>query len=278
MTKAPPTLKSIRIFPIKSCAPIVVTDEWELTAKGLKYDREWMIINGANGTALTQKNEPKMCLIKPSIDESKNVLRLEFPQVEFIEIPLKTENTLKRDASMCETKVCGDRIKCYDCGESVGKWLSDALMIEGLRLIHQSDENERKNGNLALANEAQFLLISEPSVKLLMSYVEDWDIIEDTENIVNRFRGNLIVDNIEAFEENEWKSLKIGKNEFEIQGPCTRCQMICIDQSTGEKTTEPLRTIGKLFEGKTRFGVYLKNVNFSTSSVLKCSDKIIYTQ
>jgi molybdenum cofactor sulfurtransferase len=151
-------------------------------------------------------------------------------------------------------------------------------MIEGLRLIHQSDENVRKNGDIALANQAQFLLISEPSVKWLMQHVEDWDIVEDVENIVNRFRGNLIIDNIEALAENEWKTLKIGENEFEVQGPCTRCQMICIDQSTGGKTTEPLRTIGKLFQGKTRFGIYLKNVNFTTSNVLKCSDKIIYIQ
>lgn len=237
-----------------------------------------MIINGANGTALTQKNETKMCLIKPSIDEKKNVLKLEFPHVESIEIPLQTENALKRDASMCETKICGDRIKGYDCGDSVANWLSNALLIEGLRLIHQSDENVRKNGDIALANQAQFLLISEPSVKWLMQHVEEWDIEEDVENIIDRFRGNLIIDNIEALAENEWKTLKIGENEFEVQGPCTRCQMICIDQSTGEKTTEPLRTIGKLFQGKTRFGIYLKNVNFTTSSVLKCSDKIIYIQ
>lgn len=33
--------------------------------------------------------------------------------------------------------------------------------------------------------------------------------------------------------------------------------MICIDQSTGTKTTEPLKTIAKVFNGKMRFGIYL---------------------
>lgn len=256
----------------------MVTNQWELTSKGLKYDREWLIINGVNGTAMTQKNSTRMCLIMPSIDEGKNILKLEYPHMNSIEISLQTENILKCEATVCESKVCGDRIKGFDCGDTVAEWLSNALKIKGLRLIHQCDENIRKKIDISLANQAQFLLISEPSVKWLMKHVEDWDIERDVDNIVDRFRGNLIVDNIEALAENEWKSLKIGDNEFEVQGPCTRCQMICIDQSTGEKTTEPLRTIGKLFQGKTRFGIYMKNFNFTTSSVLKCSDKIIYIQ
>lgn len=273
-----PILKSIRIFPLKSCAPMIVFDEWKLSQKGLKYDREWMIINGNNGTALTQKHEPKMCLIKPHLDEDKNILRLEFPQKEILEIPLNIENALKLEASICETKVCGDRIRGYDCGDSVASWLSDVLHIDGLRLLRQSEESERKNGNLALANQAQFLLISEPSVKWLMQYVEEWDIEENVDNIIDRFRGNLIVDNMNELTENEWKSLKIGRNEFQVQGPCTRCQMICIDQHTGEKTTEPLRTIGKIFQGKTRFGIYLKIDNFDMPQALKCNENIFYTQ
>lgn len=277
ISKMKPTLKSIRLYPIKSCAPMIVT-EWELTSKGLKYDREWMIIDGASGVALTQKKEPKMCLIKPSIDQHKNILSLEFPGLDSIKIQLHTNNQIKRDALMCETKLCGDRVKGYDCGDFVGEWLSDALMIKGLRLIRQCDENVRKNGNMALANQAQFLLISEPSVKWIMQHVADWDIEEDVENIVNRFRGNLIIDDVGALVENEWKILEIGENHFEVQGQCTRCQMINIDQSSGSKTIEPLRTIGKIFQGKTRFGIYLKNVNFTTSNVLKCSDKIIYKQ
>nr|CAD7200114.1 unnamed protein product [Timema douglasi] len=36
---------------------------------------------------------------------------------------------------------------------------------------------------------------------------------------------------------------------------CTRCQMVCIDQSTGEKTREPLHTIAASFQGKIRFDV-----------------------
>lgn len=36
--------------------------------------------------------------------------------------------------------------------------------------------------------------------------------------------------------------------------------MVCIDQKTGEKTVEPLRTISEQFAGKLRFGIYLSYV------------------
>jgi molybdenum cofactor sulfurtransferase len=270
-----PLLKSMRIFPIKSCGPMVIAKSWILNKQGLKYDREWMIVNGRNGTSLTQKNETKMCLITPSIDEMEGTLTLHFPHHDPIKIPLSIEeHSSQINATMCETKVCGDRIKGYDCGNEVAEWLSNVLMTDDLRLIRQSADNGRKNGDITLVNQAQFLLINELSVVWLMSHVKHWDSSEDVDNIVDRFRGNLIVENAEALTENQWKSVVIGGCEFIVQGPCTRCQMICIDQSSGEKTTEPLRTIGKLFKGKTRFGIYLKLKSFKENVTLTCGDEI----
>lgn len=46
---------------------------------------------------------------------------------------------------------------------------------------------------------------------------------------------------------------------FQNDGKCTRCQMICIDQQTGEVTKEPLLTLSKELKGKISFGVYLKH-------------------
>ncbi|KAG5683520.1 hypothetical protein PVAND_012794 [Polypedilum vanderplanki] len=273
-------LKSIRIYPIKSCGAMKIDTEWPLSRTGLKYDREWMIMNGNNGTSLTQKNEPKMCMIWPYIDESKNTLRLDFPHSNSIEVLLNDNKTggKQLEASICETKVCGDRINGIDCGDEVAKWLSDVLMMENLRLIRQINQNERKNGKeIALANQAQFLLISEASVQWLMNQVESWDNDEkNMENVIDRFRGNFIIENLEALAENNWKCLKIGdENTFHIEGPCTRCQMICIDQNTGEKTTEPLRTMGKVFNGKTKFGIYLKMLK--NSSVIRCDTTYLDT-
>jgi molybdenum cofactor sulfurtransferase len=221
--KSKPRLKSIRIFPIKSCGAMEVNGSCTITSKGLKFDREWLIIDGSNGTSLTQKNETRMCMISPTIDERKMTMRLEFPDFRSIEIPIRMENAKSREAKICETKVCGDRIEGWDCGDDVAQWLCEVLGMNDLRLIKQSENSERKNGTISLSNQAQFLLVSEPSVRWLMNQVDEWEDSErDIGNIVNRFRGNFLIDNLEALIENNFKHLRIGKVEFEVQGPCTR--------------------------------------------------------
>lgn len=47
---------------------------------------------------------------------------------------------------------------------------------------------------------------------------------------------------------------------LQVEGQCPRCQMVCIDQQTGIKTVEPLRTISEQFGGKLRFGIYLSYI------------------
>ena len=49
--------------------------EWELGPNGLKYDREWMIVNDS-GICLNQKREDKLCLVVPVIDVDNDKLHL----------------------------------------------------------------------------------------------------------------------------------------------------------------------------------------------------------
>lgn len=47
--------------------------EWPVGNQGLLYDRNWMIVN-QNGVCVTQKQEPSLCLVNPSIDLKKKVM------------------------------------------------------------------------------------------------------------------------------------------------------------------------------------------------------------
>lgn len=47
--------------------------------------------------------------------------------------------------------------------------------------------------------------------------------------------------------------------------------MVCIDQKTGEKTVEPLRTISEEFGGKLRFGIYLSYIEPSNG----CKNRVL---
>lgn len=68
-------LSHIFIYPIKSCGSYAVPEEWNLDDRGLAFDRLWMIVT-STGVALTQKQEPKLCLVKPVVDLKRRVLEL----------------------------------------------------------------------------------------------------------------------------------------------------------------------------------------------------------
>lgn len=44
-----------------------------------------------------------------------------------------------------------------------------------------------------------------------------------------------------------------------MDGPCTRCGVVCVDQATGERTNEPLSTLSKINRQNVHFGIYLSH-------------------
>lgn len=71
-------LQHIFVYPIKSCGAFSVPKSWKIEPTGLSYDREWMIITSA-GVCLTQKQEPRMCLVMPIIKIDGRVMELHYP-------------------------------------------------------------------------------------------------------------------------------------------------------------------------------------------------------
>lgn len=120
--------------------------------------------------------------------------------------------------------------------------------------------------DIALSNQAQFLLIIRASVRWLPQKVSTEK--EPLQNTINRFRANLDIDTPTPFDENNVEQLQIGGVDFKIDGFCTRCQMICIDQETGQNTSEPLRTIAREFNGKIRFGIYISLVGIPNNMIM----------
>lgn len=66
------------IYPIKSCGALEINKSWSLNSKGLEYDREWMIMT-SSGICITQKQNIKLCQIKPTINLNENILQLNYP-------------------------------------------------------------------------------------------------------------------------------------------------------------------------------------------------------
>uniref|UniRef100_A0A182JK47 Molybdenum cofactor sulfurase n=1 Tax=Anopheles atroparvus TaxID=41427 RepID=A0A182JK47_ANOAO len=291
-----PRLVEICLYPVKSCGAFHVGNgsgdgsvntqlSWPLSATGLRYDREFVIVDD-HGTAMTQKKLPELCRIRPTIDLQLYQLTLQHPDAEGC-LVLDLENGGREAASgkqpirLCQTKVCTDAVNGVDCGDQAAEWICLTLGVSGLRLLRQSPYETRLQRRtakeLSLNNQAQLLLVNRTSVRWLAEKVDEWDELEDApplDALVDRFRGNLIIETSRPLEEMDWERVVIGECLFTVDGPCTRCQMICIDQATGKRTAEPLRTISREFGGKIRFGMYLSHAHCGTSTTLTCGDLV----
>ena len=65
--------------------------------------------------------------------------------------------------------------------------------------------------------------------------------------MLEQFRGNIVVDGCNPYEENDWKKLEIvGQNLIlDVNGLCTRCNVIGVNQANSERVQEPLQTLAK---------------------------------
>lgn len=125
-------------------------------------------------------------------------------------------------------------------------------------------------GPILLSNESPLLLISRSSVNRLNESIKS----NTPSNYpsgkkavaADVFRANLVVaENLPTAEnpyiEDTWTSLDIGLEQlrFNVLGSCERCQMVCVDQYSGQRGEEPYVTLAKTrkFNRKILFGRHI---------------------
>jgi uncharacterized protein len=108
---------SLHLHPIKSCAGIAV-EEALLIETGFDHDRAWMVVDG-DGAFVTQRQLPKMALVKPTLRASDLVLRA--PGMLALHLRLDTVE------APCQVRVWKDSVAAYDMGDLAAQWFSDFL-------------------------------------------------------------------------------------------------------------------------------------------------------
>ncbi|RYX82975.1 MOSC domain-containing protein [bacterium] len=232
------TLKSLSIYPIKSCGAIDLLES-EVEARGLKFDRRWMIVD-ESGRFITQRENPSLATIRPKITRNELILSCGNAQID---IPLHHEG-----GKFMSVQVWRDQVKAMRVGDLADDWLRDVLGIDA-HLVWMPDESLRlvdtdyahQNEITSFADGFPFLVLSQASVDDL----NDRILPTGREPVeANRFRSNFLIEGATAYDEDSWAHFRIGDCEFEIVKPCSRCPMPTIDQTTGErKGPEPLRTL-----------------------------------
>ena len=236
------TIARLFVYPIKSCAGVELPEAL-LTETGLEFDRAWMVVD-AEGEFVTQRELPRMALIRPQMKHSEMVLRA--PGMLALHI------AFDRVEQPARVRVWKDEVAAYDMGDIAAQWFSDFLSQPGrpqkLRLVRFDPEQKRlSNMKWTGGAEAQnqfsdgypLLVASEGSLAELNARLAAQG---HAAVGIERFRPNIVLAGIEAHDEDRVEMLYVGTGEGEAQlqpvKPCTRCPIPDIDPATAESSPE----------------------------------------
>ena len=231
---SPITLSELHFYPVKSCRGISL-ERSPVGPRGIRFDRHWMVVD-AEGNFLTQRQHSAMSQIQ--VGMVPGGLRLTAPGMPELDFPVD-----QSDEKLLEVQVWGDRVEAEYVGSRAANWLSHYLGIDA-RLVFMPEESRRpvdpdyaaEGDEVGFADGFPFLLISEASLQDLNSRLDD-------PLLMRRFRPNLVVQGCEPYEEDSWRRIRIGDIEFRVVKPCSRCLITTIDPESGEKGSEPLKTL-----------------------------------
>lgn len=234
------TLTQLLLYPIKSCAgmaaPIATLLESGLMAEGV-HDREWMLVT-EDGQFLTQREFPRMAVITPRPDG--DMLRVRAPALPDLLLPLAWT-----EAPVRQVRIWDDLVDAADCGDGAAAWFSDAIGSR-CRLVRFRRETVRPtsvkwtNGvpsQTRFADGYPLLLIGQASLDDLNARLLAAGRLPLP---MDRFRPNLVVDGLDAFEEDYVARLAAGPVGLQPVKPCARCPIPSVDQATGVPGPDPL--------------------------------------
>jgi uncharacterized protein YcbX len=221
-------------YPVKSCGRLE-TDEAVVGATGFMLDRRWMVV-GDDGEFLSQRKHPRLALVRVRVKEDRLVL--DAPQMPTLDLALDFEG-----GPPGRVRVWQDECPAVDMGLEAARWFSEHLS-RAARLVRMADDDARPLGaslaqpgdHVSFADGFPFLLISQASLDELNSRLS-------LPVPMDRFRPNIVVEGCEAHAEDGWERLRIGEVAFRVAKPCARCIVTTVDQSSGERGREPLRTL-----------------------------------
>ena len=192
------------VYPVKSCAGVEL-QQAELTETGLDLDRAWMVVD-ERGDFVTQRELPRMALIRPQLKQYEVVLRAPgmlalHLQIESVEAPVKV-------------RVWKDEVAAYDMGDVAAQWFSDFLGRK-LRLVRFDPEHRRPSSTKWTGGAEALNQFSDGYPLLVLG---EGSLAELNERLaraghapvgIERFRPNIMLAGLEAHDEDRVERLAI---------------------------------------------------------------------
>lgn len=265
-------ISQLFVYPVKSLGGVPVATS-EITDKGLKYDRRWMLVND-HLSFITQREFPQMSLLKVQIGKGfLTISDKNFNNSDLI-IPFDEFDNGQYDVTIWNA-VC----RANGTSKYIDQWFSDILKIN-CRLMFMPDETMRpvdttsgyapKGKFTSFADAYPFLMLSEESLNDLNTRLQ-------TPVSINRFRPNLVFTGGTPYFEDELGDFEINEVKFTGLENCARCSIISINQDNAAISKEPLKTLStyRRSENNVCFG---RNIVHSGAGKISVGDEILIGQ
>jgi len=216
-------ISRLYLYPVKGCRAVAV-DEAALGPLGLEQDRRFAFV-GADGRAVTQRDQPLLATIQPAVEE--NALRLDFGGLE------QARFMLSEFVEPMSIDVWGVRIP----GRAAPADPASDYLGVGVSLVMLDADARRSFAD------------SKPVLVTTTGMLSELDLPGVG---MERFRPNVVLEG-----NAQWRELRGRDAVLEYVEPCGRCEVTTIDQASGaHRGPEPLRTLNERFAGK--FGAYCR--------------------
>jgi uncharacterized protein YcbX len=222
-----------------------------------------------------------MQLISPSFEDGE-VLVLRAPDMPVLRVPRHADGTEK--VTIWDQEVWAAMYNDKDTKAWLSQFLGRearlcTLLGEGRHrrpLDPKYDSGKRESGIQAAFSDAYpFLLISEASLQALQK-----ECPEPVEMAM--FRPNIVVTGCDAYAEDHWTRIRIGRHEFDAVKACSRCILTTTLSGRRNKSGEPLLTLRRVrgrtatgeqrHEGDCYFGVNL--IQVQRAGVVRVGDEV----
>ena len=262
-------LSEIYIYPVKSLGGIRL-DKSEVTDRGLKYDRRWMLIDESN-RFISQREYPQLAIFGVAIKEEI----LEITDTRNGDILVVKSSPNHSDTQSLNVTIWDDEVEAWEVSKIANDFFTQALGMP-IRLVYMHDESHRKTDAEYSLKGDEITSFSDGYPILIIGQTSLNDLNNKlAESItINRFRPNFVFTDGKAFEEEEWHEFKVGDIRFFGVKPCARCVMTTIDPQTGEKKSkEPLLTLNKYRKAGNKI-LFGQNVLISQTGSVSVGDVI----